>query len=89
MRRFARRRGLDITRYTTADAATLDAAAAAGNELAVVTCTPEALLGLPPRQAALLRHDAGGWRVVGTWPYATGITPSRWQRNRRWPAICR
>lgn len=84
-----RRRGLDITRYTAADAATLGKAAAAGYELAVVTCTPDALLSLPPGQAALLRHDAGGWQIVGAWPYATGTSPSHWQRNRHWPALCR
>ncbi|HTQ35215.1 MAG TPA: hypothetical protein VMI30_13675 [Stellaceae bacterium] len=85
-----RRRGLVLTRYTTADAATLDKAAAAGETLAVVTCTPDALLGLPPKQAALLRRDAsGGWRAVATRPYGAGIPLSHWQRNRHWPALCR
>jgi len=84
-----RRRGLNILRHKTADLATLDAAAAAGYGLAVVSCTPDGLLGLPPGGAALLRHDADGWHAVGTWRYETGLALSRWQRNRHWPALCR
>ena len=84
-----RRRGLVLTRYTTADTATLDKATAAGDTLAVVTCTPDGLLGLPPKQAALLRRAAIGWQAVATWPYGAGIPLSRWQRNRHWPALCR
>ena len=84
-----RRRGLDLKRYTTADAATLDQAAAAGYDLAVISCTPQGLDDLPPGEAALLKHDASGWHRLGAWPYAAGIALSRWQRERHWPALCR
>jgi hypothetical protein len=84
-----RRRGLDIERRTAADAATLDAVAAAGYDLAVITCTPDGLAGLPPGVAALLKRDAEGWRKVASWPYSAGIALSHWQRNRHWPALCR
>jgi hypothetical protein len=84
-----RRRGLVLAYYKTADAATLDAAAAAGYELAAITCTPTGLDGLPPGVVALMKHDASGWIVVASWPQSPGIPLSHWQRTRRWPAFCR
>jgi len=84
-----RRRGLDITRYKTADAATLDAAAQNRDALAVIGCTPDGFLGLPAREAALLRHDPDGWHAIASWPYAAAPPLSHWQRNRHWPALCR
>ncbi|HTZ38265.1 MAG TPA: hypothetical protein VMB84_19735 [Stellaceae bacterium] len=85
-----RRRGLDITRFGSADSAALDSAAAAGDALAVVSCTPAGLLGLPAGQAALLRREPdSGWQVAAAWPYRTDLKLSRWQRNRHWPALCR
>jgi hypothetical protein len=84
-----RRRGLDTTRYQTVDMATLDAAANKGDALALITCTPDGFLGLPPREAALLRHDVEGWHAVASWPYAVAVALSHWQRNRHWPALCR
>jgi hypothetical protein len=84
-----RRKGLVIARYNTADPATLDAAAAAGYDLAAITCTPAGLDGLPAGVVALMKHDTGGWSVVATWPETPGIALSRWQRNRHWPAFCR
>ena len=59
-----RRHGLDILRRNTADPATLDAAAAAGYGLAVISCTPQGLVGLPAGMAALVRHDTEGWRKM-------------------------
>lgn len=84
-----RRRGLDLGHEKTADAAALDAAAARGYDLALVSCAPAALMDLPPGEAALFRHDADGWHVIAHWPYAQGKALSRWQRNRHWPALCR
>jgi hypothetical protein len=84
-----RRRGLDVKRFAAADRATLDAAVAAGYDLAVITCTPQGFADLPAGQAALLRHDEAGWHPLGVWPYSSGIALSHWQRQRRWPALCR
>ena len=84
-----RRLGLDLKRYQTADEATLGAAEAAGYELAVISCVPAGLDALPAGQAALLKHDVGGWHELGAWPYAAGIALSRWQHERHWPALCR
>lgn len=84
-----RRRGLDLKRYTTANAATLDRAASAGYDLAVVSCVPPGLDNLPTGEAVLLRHDADGWHKLGAWPYSAGIALSHWQRERHWPALCR
>ncbi len=84
-----RRRGLDLKRYMRADAATLDQAAAAGYDLAVISCVPSGLDALPPGEAALLRHDSTGWHALGAWPYAAGIALSPWQHERHWPALCR
>jgi hypothetical protein len=84
-----RRRGLVIAHYNTADAATLDRAAAEGYQLAAITCAPATLDGVPQGNVALLKHGATGWSVVATWPQSAGIPLSRWQRNRHWPAFCR
>jgi hypothetical protein len=84
-----RRRGLELVREKTADAAALDAVAARGYDLALVSCTPAGLMDLPAREAALFRRDADGWHVIDHWPYAQGRALSRWQRNRHWPALCR
>ena len=64
-----RRPALDIRTETNADAPTLDAMAAAGYRLALVTCTPGGLDGIPPQVAAMLRFADGGWRVLDAWPY--------------------
>ncbi|MFZ2007508.1 MAG: hypothetical protein WAV02_20655 [Stellaceae bacterium] len=84
-----RSRGLDLKRYTTADMATLDQATAAGYPLAVISCVPQGLDGLPAGQAVLLKHDSGGWHELGAWPYSAGIALSRWQHEQHWPALCR
>src|SRR5665213_807415 len=78
----ARRRGLDILRRPAADAATLDAVAAAGYDLALNSCTPAGT-------AALLKHDGAGWQQAASWPYAAGMPLSHWQHTRHWPALCR
>ncbi|HVH78046.1 MAG TPA: hypothetical protein VM782_01535 [Stellaceae bacterium] len=83
-----RRRGLDLLRKKTADVATLDAVAAQGYDLAVISCTP-AELGLPAGQAALLRYDGNGWRALAIWPHSAGKALSHWQHFRHWPALCR
>lgn len=69
-----RRRGLDIRTETKADAPTLDALAAAGYRLALVTCTPSGLDGIPTHVAAMLRFGDGGWRVLDAWPYPDWLT---------------
>ena len=84
-----RRRGLAVAYYKTADTVALDAAAAAGYELAAIACTPAVLDGLPPGVVALLKHDSAGWTTVATWPQSPGIPLSHWQRTRHWPALCR
>ncbi len=84
-----RRRGLQIIERKTADPAALDGVAKEGYDLAVISCTPDGLIGLPPHVAALARHDADGWHTVATWNYTEGIALSHWQRNRHWPALCR
>ncbi len=84
-----RRRGLVLARYQTADAATLDAAAAEGYEFAAITCTPAGIDELPPGIVALMRHGPDGWNVIASWPQSAGIPLSHWQRTRHWPALCR
>jgi len=83
-----RRRALDILRRPTADAATLDEVAAAGYGLAVITCTPAHLVGLPTGVAALVEHDSRGWHQLAAWPYREHPLPTRWQRGGSWPALC-
>jgi hypothetical protein len=64
-----RRPGLDIRTETKANAPTLAALAAAGYRLALVSCTPSGLDGVPAHVAAMLRYGDGGWQVLNTWPY--------------------
>jgi hypothetical protein len=64
-----RRAGLDIRTETKADAPTLAALAAAGYRLALVTCTPSGLDGVPAHVAATLEYGDGGWRMLHAWPY--------------------
>jgi hypothetical protein len=68
-----RRPGLDIQTRTEADPGTLEAAASAGYTLALISCTPAGLDGVPPGVAALLRHVGDGWRLVQAWPYPADI----------------
>jgi hypothetical protein len=84
-----RRRDLTLLRRDIADNATLTDAAAQGYDLALISCVPAGLYDLPPGEAALVRHDAGGWHKIAAWPYSAGIALSRWQRQRHWPALCR
>jgi hypothetical protein len=77
-----RRRGLTILRRPTADAAALADAVSAGYDLALISCTPEG-------KAALMKHDADGWRELASWGYQDGIPLSPWQHSRHWPALCR
>ncbi len=69
-----RRPGLDFrvdtgTLDTSTGKATLQAAAAAGYRLALITCTPSGLEGVPAGVAAMLRETQDGWRVLQTWPW--------------------
>jgi hypothetical protein len=68
---------LDLRTETTADPATLGALAAAGYRLALVSCTPEGLVDVPARVAALLRYSDGVWRPVATWPYPVSLRGQR------------
>jgi hypothetical protein len=68
-----RRPSLDIQTGTEADPGTLEAAASAGYTLALISCTPAGLDGVPPGVAALLRHVGDGWRLVQAWPYPADI----------------
>ena len=74
-----RRPGLDFrvdthtlnthTLNTGTGPAALQDAAAAGYQLALMTCTPPDLEGVPAGVAAMLRHTPDGWRVLQTWPW--------------------
>ena len=62
---------------TTADAATLDALAAAGYRLALVSCTPAGLGEVPAHVAAMLRYGDGAWRALEVWPYPPALAHQR------------
>jgi len=84
-----RRRGLDLLRRHTADSVTLDEAARLGYGLALISCTPDGLIGLPPGVAALVAHGAEGWHKLAIWPYPANTTQSRWQSILSWEPLCR
>jgi hypothetical protein len=67
------RSAIDVETKTKADAATLVASVAAGYRLALISCTPAGLDGVPAHVAALLRYDGAGWHVVNSWPYPPAL----------------
>jgi hypothetical protein len=84
-----RRRRLDLLRRDRADSTALDEAARQGYPLAVISCVPEGWGGAPAGQPALLRHEAGGWRLVAAWPYPADAAQQRWQHILSWGPLCR
>lgn len=68
-----RRPALEIQTRTQADPGTLEAVAGVGYNLALISCSPVGLNGVPPGEAVLLRHAADGWRLVQAWPYPPDI----------------
>jgi hypothetical protein len=72
-----RRPHLDIKVETKADAATFGQLVASGYRLALVTCTPPGLRGIPPHEAAMLRYTPEGWRLLEAWPYPADIERDR------------
>ena len=84
-----RRRGLDLLRRDTADAATLDEAARLGYRLALISCVPDGFEDLPASQAVLLRRGRDGWRPLAAWPYPEHAAERRWQEILSWGPLCR
>jgi hypothetical protein len=84
-----RRRGLVLLRRSSADPATLDEAARLDFPLALISCAPPRLKGAPAGEAALLRHDRGGWRLVAAWPFPAADPRQRWQHILSWAPLCR
>ena len=84
-----RRRMLDLLRRKTADPATLEEAARLGYPLALISCIPQRLPGLPAGEAALLRRDPDGWHRVVAWPYPADAAKQRWQHILSWGPLCR
>jgi hypothetical protein len=68
-----RRPGLDFRIETDVTPATLAAATADADRLALVTCAPPGLDGVPPGDAAVLQATPGGWQVVQTWAWPSRI----------------
>jgi hypothetical protein len=68
-----RRPGLDFHTETSVSPATLASVAAAGYRLALVTCAPTGLDGVPAGDAAMLRATPDGWRVLQTWAWPDRI----------------
>ncbi len=81
--------GLRLLRRSRADPATLDEAARLGYSLALISCTPPGLQVVPAGEAALLRHDLDGWRLVAAWPYPAAEPAQRWQHILAWAPLCR
>ena len=68
-----RRPGLDLRTETGAAPAALQAVAAAGYRLALVSCTPPGMAGVPAGVAALLRDTPDGWQPMQTWPWPEAL----------------
>jgi uncharacterized membrane protein (UPF0136 family) len=72
-----RRPGLDLRTETGPAARALSRAAIAGYRLALVTCTPPGIYGVPAGVAAMLRDTPDGWRPLQTWPWPTSLKTQR------------
>jgi len=72
-----RRPGLDFRIETGTGVVPLQTAAAAGYRLALVTCTPSGLDGVPAGVAAMLQNTPDGWRALRTWPWPESIKARR------------
>ena len=68
-----RRPGLDFRIETSVSPATLASVAAADYRLALVTCAPAGLDGVPAGDAAMLRATPDGWHVLQTWAWPERI----------------
>ncbi len=71
-----RRPGLDFRIETTVSSDTLASLAAADYRLAVVTCAPAGLDGVPAGDAAVLQSTPPGWRILQAWAW-----PERMKRQ--------
>ena len=72
-----RRPGLDFHMATGSVASGLRDAMNAGYQLALVSCTPPGLVGVPAGVATLMRNTPEGWRAVLAWPWPSSITTRR------------
>jgi hypothetical protein len=83
-----RRPALDLLPLSSADPAALAALDAAGYRLALLSCAPGGLAGVPAGSAALLARDAGGWHAVEVWPYPPAPAGARWSHVLSDAALC-
>ena len=84
-----RRPDLDVKFWDRGDAAAFREAAAAGYDLAFLSCTDDGPPGLPRHASALLRHGDDGWQPVKVWPYPPVDPKQRWQQALAWAPLCR
>jgi hypothetical protein len=80
---------LDLLEIETGGSAALDQAAAAGYDLAFITCTGSGADGLPPNAAALLERHGGAWQTVESWPYPPVPPKQRWSEILAGAPLCR
>jgi hypothetical protein len=68
-----RRPRLEIKTETEADMTMLNSLAHDGSTLALISCTPPGLDGVPPHEAAMLRRNGKEWRLLAARPYPAGL----------------
>ena len=68
-----RRPGLDFHIETSVSPATLASAAAADDRVALITCAPAGLDGVPAGDAAVLQATPDGWRILQAWAWPERI----------------
>lgn len=56
----------------------LDRLAAAGLRRLLISCVPPDVAGLPQGQMAVMAHEGGQWRAVGSWTYPAAPPGARW-----------
>ena len=83
------RRRLDLLIRPSVDAKTLGEALRRGYGLALISCSGNGVMGLPPNVAGLLAHDKPSWRTLAQWPYPPAAFRQRWQDILSWRPLCR
>ncbi|HXP30960.1 MAG TPA: hypothetical protein VN832_07705 [Stellaceae bacterium] len=83
-----RRPDIEVTVERSFDANSLAALDAAGIRLALLSCAPAGVAGVPAGAAALLERGASGWTALAAWPYSPVPRGARWSKVMAAAPLC-
>jgi hypothetical protein len=80
-----RRPDLTLVTVQSFDEEALDAG---GVRLALISCTPAGIVGIPAGEAALVERGATGWGIIAAWPYPTVPPRAHWSKVLAEAPLC-